>query len=49
VNQLRIPPWLRTRDDAELERERQHLERLRWYEKLAMAVGWRIRPVEKPK
>lgn len=46
MNQLRIPPWLRTRDEAELERERQHLERLRWYEKRAIAVGWKIRPKE---
>jgi hypothetical protein len=30
-----------------LEREREHLERLRWYERLAIAVGWKIRPKEK--
>lgn len=47
MNQLRVPPWLRVRDAAELEREREHLERLRWYEKLAIAVGWKIRPREK--
>ena len=49
MNQLKIPPWLRKRDAAELERERQHLERLRWYERLAVLAGWKIRPVEKSK
>jgi hypothetical protein len=43
VNQLRIPPWLRVRDKAELERERAHLAALKWMEKLAQAVGYKIR------
>lgn len=44
MNQLRIPPWLRTRDAAELERERQHLEALRWMERLAMLFKRNVRP-----
>ena len=49
MNQLKVPPWLRTRTPAELQREREHLERLRWYERLAVLAGWKIRPVEKSK
>jgi hypothetical protein len=44
LNQLKSPPWLRTRTPAELDRERAHLEALKWYEKLAMAVGYKLRP-----
>ena len=46
MNQIRIPPWLRTRTPAERERERAHLAALRWLEKLAQAAGWNIRPKE---
>jgi hypothetical protein len=44
VNQLRVPPWLRVRDAAELERERKHLEALRWMERLAIMCGMKVRP-----
>jgi hypothetical protein len=44
VNQLKIPPWLRRRDAAELERERAHLAALQWLERLADAVGMKRRP-----
>lgn len=47
MNQLKIPPWLRKRDAAELERERKHLATLRWFERMAIAAGIKIRPVEK--
>ena len=47
MNQLKIPPWLRKRDAAELERERQHLEQLRWFERMALAAGLKIRPKTK--
>ena len=44
MNQLRIPPWLRVRTPQERQREREHLERLRWYERLAIACGLKVRP-----
>jgi hypothetical protein len=44
MNQLRIPPWLRVRDETELARERAHLAALEWMEKLAQAVGYKLRP-----
>ena len=44
MNQLRIPPWLRQRTPAERERERKHLAALQWLEKLAQAVGFKLRP-----
>jgi hypothetical protein len=43
MNQLKIPPWLRTRTPAERERERAHLAALRWLERLADAVGMKRR------
>lgn len=38
------PPWLRERDAAELERERQHLERMEKREREAIAAGMQCRP-----
>ena len=38
------PPWCRTRDAAELERERQHLEAMRRREREAIAAGFQCRP-----
>lgn len=49
MNQLKIPPWLRRRDADELERERKHLATLRWFERMAIAAGLKIRPTEKRK
>ena len=43
MNQLRIPPWLRRRDAAEIERERAHLAALKWLEKLADRCGMKRR------
>jgi hypothetical protein len=43
MNQLKIPPWLRRRTPAELERERAHLAALKWLERLAVAVGMKRR------
>ena len=39
MNQIKIPPWLRRRDAAELERERAHLAALKWLEKRADKCG----------
>ena len=44
MNQLKIPPWLRTRTPAERERERAHLAALKWLEKLADKCGMKRRP-----
>ena len=38
------PPWCRTRDAAELERERRHLEAMRRREREAIAAGFQVRP-----
>jgi hypothetical protein len=43
MNQLKIPPWLRTRTPAERERERAHLAALKWLEKLADKCGMKRR------
>ena len=38
------PPWCRTRDAAELERERQHLAAMQKREREAIAAGFQVRP-----
>ena len=38
------PPWLRTRDAAELERERAHLAAMEKREREAIAAGFQCRP-----
>jgi hypothetical protein len=38
------PYWLRPRDAAELERERRHLEALKWMERLAILFKRNVRP-----
>ena len=37
-------PWFRERDADELERERQHVEKMRWVERAAMEAGYNVRP-----
>lgn len=38
------PPWCRTRDAAELERERAHLAAMQKREREAIAAGFQVRP-----
>ena len=38
------PPWCRTRDAAEMERERAHLEAMQKREREAIAAGFQVRP-----
>lgn len=41
------PPWLRERDAAERERERQHLRRMQQFEHEAITLGFNVRPIIK--
>lgn len=41
------PPWLRERDAEERAREREHLRKMQQFERDAIALGFKVRPIIK--